>query len=169
MTPLFQGLDIFAHLNWENRDGAMEFPDSASFNSVTGLFSYGNTISSERLLVSSGFNLDLNPETRLSISWVGQFLDEVNPLEPQDRLTAEMSYKKPDDTFKGLLNMSWGVVPFSALPELGGTITFKISTGIFMSLGAEDMLPLLFQEDRMVVGPYSGPSGKATVTIKISL
>ncbi len=168
LSPLFSGIDVYTKWDWEKRSGAMNIPDDSSLDPLTGLFLYGNTDDWESLLVTGGVSMDINRRTQMNFEWKGQLLRDTDPRNPLQDISAGLLYRTPGGDFRGSFNVSWGIDPV-LLPSIGGDLSLRIHRGIFLDLRTEDLLPLVFQEDRTYVGPYSAPSGKVTVSIKISL
>ena len=168
LTPLFPGFLVHADVNWEKSSGVVPLPQVSSPDPVTGLFPSVNMDDRESLSIAGGCTFDISTSTELQAEWKGQFMPDKNPLQPEQSISTVLSYEVPGSVFKGSASLVWGFIPLS-LPEVGGDLSFKIRKGIFLDIKAEDILPLIFQNDRIEVGPYSGPSGKVTVNIKISL
>ncbi len=168
LSPLFSGFVIYADVNWGKSSGAVSTPQTSSPDPVTGLFPYMSSDERESLSVTGGFSFDIAAGTELRAEWKGQLLPDTDPLLPVQSINTALSYEAPGGMFKASASVSWSLIPL-ALPEAGGDLSFKIRKGIFLDVTAEDLLPLLFQKDRIEAGPYSRPSGKMAVNIKISL
>lgn len=168
-TILFPGFSVFTSWNWENTDNFFSLTDSSLPDPETGLFVFESIGSYDNLTLSGGADLTLNEKASVSAEWKGQFLRYHNPVYPLHQLSAVLKYKLPDDSFGSTLTFGWALDPFEILPELGGNVFFKLSSGVSLFIETTDILPLIFNTDRTFIGPYIKSSGMLTMKVKISL
>lgn len=166
---VFPGVDLHATWNWEDSGGFQNILNISSLNPVTGLFPYVESKNQQRLKVTGGFGFAFNREMYFSSEWSGQLLKNTDPLSPLHRISAALHYTKADEKVKGELNLSWDISPPERSPEIGGNLSLRIRKGIYMVIEADDILPVLFQQDRFLAGPYLKPSGTIAMSLKISL